>query len=146
MIFPKTPPLTYRACGALTANNAPKNNKVKMHIEFKAHQSDSIKKDFVKLIREKIYPCMFFHVMENANAGTLPALFKKFNNALTEARIDIQKDYKQNMNEFLDFEMLLVIAVIGSESQLIYKYIKADTELIEESNCTVLVFKDENPE
>jgi hypothetical protein len=54
-----------------------------MNIEFKAHnpEPEDIRKDIEKLIRERIAG-NWFHVLKNADSGTLPALFGKMRDSL----------------------------------------------------------------
>jgi hypothetical protein len=54
------------------------------HIEQKAHNCtlESIRKDLEKLLREKRTGC-WFHTLEAADRGTIPALMAKFNHAFS---------------------------------------------------------------
>ncbi|MDR1096446.1 MAG: hypothetical protein LBL31_08660 [Spirochaetaceae bacterium] len=51
-------------------------------IELKSGQpkESNIEKDFYKMVFAKCN-CVWFHTLENANSGTIPALLDKFNNA-----------------------------------------------------------------
>jgi hypothetical protein len=59
------------------------NTKRCAHVEFKAHNCklEDIRKDLEKLLREKSTG-MWFHLLENANRGTIMSLMGKFRKAL----------------------------------------------------------------
>lgn len=63
-----------------------------INIEFKAHnpEPEDIRKDIEKLIRERIAG-NWFHVLKNADSGTLPVLFGKMRKSLLECEIFLEK-------------------------------------------------------
>ncbi len=61
------------------------------HVEFKAHNCgvEDIRKDLEKLLRENSTG-MWFHVLENANRGTIKSLMGKFRKALESLSADVE--------------------------------------------------------
>lgn len=53
-------------------------NKEPVNVELKEGQRKTIQKDFEKLLREQVSGCAFYHVLQNSNRGTLPALLNKY--------------------------------------------------------------------
>lgn len=51
-----------------------------INVELKGGQPNinNIQKDFEKLLREQVSGCAFYHVLQNSNRGTLPALLNKY--------------------------------------------------------------------
>ena len=56
-------------------------NKELVNVELKEGQRKTIQKDFEKLLREQVSGCAFYHVLQNSNRGTLPALLNKYKEA-----------------------------------------------------------------
>ena len=56
-------------------------NKEQVNIELKEGQRKTIQKDFEKLLREQALGGAFYHVLQNSNRATLPALLNKYKEA-----------------------------------------------------------------
>jgi len=56
-------------------------NKEQVNVELKEGQRKTIQKDFEKLLREEASGCAFYHVLQNSNRGTLPAILNKYKEA-----------------------------------------------------------------
>jgi hypothetical protein len=56
-------------------------NKEQVNVELKEGQRKTIQKDFEKLLREQASGSAFYHVLQNSNRATLPALLNKYKEA-----------------------------------------------------------------
>ena len=56
-------------------------NKEQLNVELKEGQRKTIQKDFEKLLSEQVSGGAFYHVLQNSNSATLPALLNKYKEA-----------------------------------------------------------------
>lgn len=99
------------------------------NIEFKAHQPklENILKDIEKLIREKQIG-NWFHTLKNIDRGTLPALFKKFEDAFNYFNSDDLKGQR------IKKDILFCFCIIDKRKRYgLMKVLPYDPHLIDKS-------------
>ena len=71
------------------------NQKFKWVIELKSKQSNTIKKDFIKMAKAECN-CVWFHTLESEASETIPALLNKFKKSWDEIKREFLGEYEWN--------------------------------------------------